>query len=170
MSKPFIGKRVNEKELSVFSKMLTANEQIEGIFSGVAAKHISFKRSRLVVTDRRVILFTPGGFIGGGGGSDAFIYTDISSVQGNRGVRDGGIEINVFGRTERFSNVDKREADLAENMIRENVRKAKIGASKLTKAPAGTLDQLKKLKELLDMGALSKEEYEEKRKKLLDSI
>lgn len=32
------------------------------------------------------------------------------------------------------------------------------------------LDKLKKLKELYDSGALSKEEYEEKKKKILDSI
>jgi hypothetical protein len=33
-----------------------------------------------------------------------------------------------------------------------------------------SLDRLKKLKELLDMGALSKEEYEETKKKLLEKI
>jgi len=35
-------------------------------------------------------------------------------------------------------------------------------------SPASTADELKKFKELLDTGAITQEEYDEKKKKLLD--
>ncbi|WP_306298119.1 SHOCT domain-containing protein [Thermococcus litoralis] len=41
---------------------------------------------------------------------------------------------------------------------------------RIPKSQEDPLEKLKKLKELYDMGVLSQEEYEEKRKKLLDQI
>ena len=170
MSKPFIGKRVNEKELGELSKNLLANEQVQGIFTGAMEGKSSQQMGWLVVTNKRVIRFTRGSLIGSGGGSDAFYYINISSVQGNKGMLGGGIELSVFGKTERIDYFQKKEVDLAVNMIRDNVQKARSEASRFTAAPASPLDQIKKLKELLDTGALSREEYEEKKKKLMESI
>ena len=96
MTKPFIGKRVNEKELGEISKNLLANEQVQGVFSGAMEGKSSQQMGWLVITNKRVLRFTRGSLIGGGVGSDAFYYIDISSVQGNKGMLNGDITERVW--------------------------------------------------------------------------
>lgn len=60
----------------------------------------------------------------------------------------------------------KEEVDIMVDMIRRNVEKARSEESKPATIAESPLDQIKKLKELLVLGALSKEEYEEKKRLL----
>jgi len=57
------------------------------------------------------------------------------------------------------------------NIVREGIERSKAARMQPTVIAAPTpLEELKKLKELLDMGAITKEEYEEKKRKILERI
>jgi len=57
------------------------------------------------------------------------------------------------------------------NIVEEGIKKAKAAKAtpSVTMAPT-PLEELKKLKELLDMGAITQQEYEEKKRKILGKI
>lgn len=168
MSKPFIGSRVKEKELEELTSVLLANEQIQAVFAGnVVGKESIMKEQWLVVTDKRVI-YCARSFRGGS--SDSFYYNEISSVKGHKDSLTGHLELTVKGYDEKFNTSIKKEVEIMVDMISENVEKARSKESKPTIAVESPLDQIKKLKELLDMDAISEEEYAEKKKKLLESL
>lgn len=48
--------------------------------------------------------------------------------------------------------------------------KSRVGSEKMVIMQESSLDKLKKLKELYDLGILSKTEYEEKRQKMLNEL
>lgn len=162
--KVFLGMRIKESDVKELDKFLAPNEKLQAIFSGtVAGRMSSIKAQWLVVTDRRIIFYGRA-FIGGG--SDSFTYNEISSVQGQKGVLLGSIQLNIKGKTEIFENMQKPETDFAVNIIRQNIEKSKD----FTESTVDPLEQLKKLKELLDIGAISEEEYQEKKQILLRKI
>jgi len=161
------GNLIKESDLKELEGFLENNESLEGVFSGtVAGKMSSFKTQWLVVTDKRVIFYGRA-FVGAS--SDSFSYTEISSVQGQRSLVLGSIELNVRGKTERFENMQKSDVDKATELIRRNIEKSKT-TKEVKEVKADPLDQLKKLKELFDMGAISEDEYQEKKKSLLNKI
>lgn len=160
----YLGDRIKKKDLHELDSVLSPDETLQGAFSGtVLGRMSSFKAQWLVVTDKHVI-FHGRAFVGGG--SDVFPYNEVSSVQGKRGLLLGSIQLNIKGKTEVFGNMQKNEVEHAVNLIRKN-----IAASESTPmSSVDPLDQLKKLKELLDANIITEEEYAEKRNKLLAKI
>ena len=113
-----------EEDLKILSGFLMANEQTYGVFSGsVVGKESIMKDQWLVVTDRRVIYYTPSS---SGVGSDSFNYNDISSVQGHKGMLMGDVELNIKDKTEKFRTASKGEVDIMVDMIRKNVEKTNL--------------------------------------------
>jgi len=65
----------------------------------------------------------------------------------------------------------KEKAEKLVEIVKEGIKKAKAAEAtpSITMAPT-PLEELKKLKELLDMGAITQQEYEEKKRKILGKI
>ena len=67
--------------------------------------------------------------------------------------------------------IPKDKAKKLVDIVREGMKRVKEAKAKsLATAEHIHLDELKKLKELLDMGAITQKEYEEKKKKILEKI
>ena len=64
--------------------------------------------------------------------------------------------------------ISGEDAEKLVEIVKEGMKRAKAKPS-ATVAPT-PLEELKKLKELLDMGAITKEEFEEKKKRLLEKV
>ncbi|MDH5687856.1 MAG: SHOCT domain-containing protein [Candidatus Bathyarchaeota archaeon] len=65
----------------------------------------------------------------------------------------------------------KDKAEKLVDIVKEGIKKAKAAEAtpSITMAPT-PLEELKKLKDLLDMGAITQQEYEEKKRKILEKI
>lgn len=156
---------MKEDELKELDNALERNEKLQAVVSGTVESMSSFKTQWLVITNKRVLLYARALI---GGGSDSFSYDEISSVQGQKGILLGSVELNVKGKTEKFINMQKDDVEQSVNIIRQNIEESKSKKSKETSPDP--LEQIKKLKELLDLGAITREDFENKKKKLLESI
>jgi len=163
-SDPFLGARIKEGDLKELDGILIDEERLQAVFSGGVAGQLSIKMQWLVLTDKRVIFYARALI---GGGSDTFYYDEISSVEGRKGLALGSIELNIKGKTESFINMQKKEVDQAVDLIRRNIEESK----RVAPVPAADpFEQIKKLKDLLDSGIITQEEFEEKKKKLLEKV
>src|SRR5262249_20959724 len=123
----------------------------------------------LIVTNHRVILWARGVFKSS---RDAFEFEDIKSVEHQQGMFYGGIVLNIHGKNENFTEMDKEEAIVIAEMIRKKVHKARARMSPEA-APARAADpatQIEKLAALRDKGLITQREFELKKRKLLDQI
>lgn len=82
--------------------------------------------------------------------------SQITSVQGGRDLENSSLTVSVAGNTITFHALAWRDADNITNLLREMAEKSQHGAQE---SPA---DQLLKLKQLLDAGVLTQDEYEAK--------
>jgi len=134
----------------------------------------------IYITNRRVIFRNPKLF---GLKKDYvdFDYMDISNVRMKKGI----FSTEIFLKSRFLSDevklpaVDKKDAEQVFQLIRKGTRGELPGQiiSEEKTAPIveparkkSPIEQLKELKELLDMGAITEAEYEEKKKKILAEI
>lgn len=119
MSKPFLGKLVKDEELEELTSLLMANEQTQGVLNGYVEGKASLTKDHwLVVTDKRVIYYARSVF---GSSSNSYYYNEISSVIGHNGTFLGDIELNIKGKTEKFSTLAVWEVDIMVDMIKKGV-------------------------------------------------
>lgn len=96
-------------------------------------------------------------------------YDQIITVQGKKGMVMGEIGVSTKDKIVRFKDMAKDDVDSIANLIQRLKSKSK---AQQVASPArdSAFDQLKKLAELRQMGAITEEEYQEKRKKLMEMI
>lgn len=147
-----------KKEIKELPSILQQDESIE---NAVRCYYGSGK-ALAVATNKRLILLDKGMF---SMKTEDFPYDKISSVEYESGFMKNKVKISVSGKRVDF---DFAEKDIAK-MFSEFLR-MKINEPKATPASATTslADELKKLKDLLDAGALTQEEYDAAKKKLLE--
>lgn len=126
----------------------------------------------MALTDKRIVFYPRGkGLIAIFKKTNAksFNYDQIISVQGKKGWLMGEISLATKERIIRFKNMLKDDVDQIATMIS---RRKDIAKTEAILAPTreSALDQLKKLAELRQMGAITEAEFQEKRKKLLEAI
>lgn len=112
-------------------------------------------------------------------------YTEITSVNLEKGIFSSEVTITAPGLTtelSRFFNlsrqgvagipaIPKDKAARLVDIVKEGIKQTKASAATPTLTMAATpVDELKKLKELLDIGAITQQEYEEKKKEILKRI
>lgn len=124
-------------------------------------------KNYLIVTSRRVIFWARGIFKES---TDAFAFQDIKSVERQRGLVYGGIVLNVHGKTENFTEMHQDESDLIAKLIREKVAQACQPTAPAAHVSADPVAKLEKLACLLDKGLITRQEFEEKKRKLLGEI
>jgi hypothetical protein len=146
----------------------------------------------IVALDDRLIV-AKAGFMAGatfGGRATSFNYSDITGIQVNTGLMKGTIEIHTPGlgatKASDYWSTDKNEdpfklpntipiakANLGQYQPRLDELRALVAAARTPRneASASSTDlagQLAQLKQLLDAGALSSEEFDAAKKRLLN--
>ena len=136
-------------------------------FTSSSNKGSTFTNHYCIVTDRRVILWARGLL---SGSTDAFDLADVRSVELQTGVMLAALVFNV-GRLECFANVRKGEAKRVCEIVRGMIGRAARGGAGDAGGGGGAdmAGQLKQLADLHAAGALSAEEFEAAKRRVLDS-
>jgi hypothetical protein len=171
--------RGDEKMLAfVKGRVKSHTTRTDGFFSNgffSSTQHETDKGGRyhyhfLIVTNRRVILWARG-FLKAS--TESFDYSDITGVEHQRiGLGQGAaVVLDVHGNKANFAEMHMQEAVLVADLIRQQKQRARdghqVGASRPDNDPAA---QLEKLASLLEKGLITRHEFEEKKRKLLDQI
>ncbi|MBC7263621.1 MAG: PH domain-containing protein [Chloroflexi bacterium] len=164
---PVIGFNVKPEMLEeIKTKILDEHEQLLGVFTAQPRAdrggYKSLLRGRLVITDKRVIVWARGL----GGGTEAFLYNDILSVEGSKGLVLGKVTLNLGGAKEIIDSMPNPEVDIAVKMIREQIQLART-QSQLEQVSDDIPAQIEKLAKLRDAGILTEEEFSAKKAELL---
>lgn len=164
------GDELADEETEEAEKYLDPDERLRAVIAGVVDGSSSL--NRLAVTESRIIFYPKSsGFLSSFSKTNAIIleYDQIITVQGKKGVMLGEIGVSTKDRIVRFKDMAKDDVDQIANMISRLKSKAKT-QQVVSPARDSAFDQLKKLAELRQMGAITEEEFQEKRKKLLETI
>jgi hypothetical protein len=128
------------------------------------------KQGLVVVTDRRVLFLSEG--IGRHKLED-FPYDKVNSVQSEKGMVNGGLKIFASGNAAVIENVyPKERAPEIGDYVRSRLHKAAPEpiATVAPAAAADPMEQIRKLGELRDAGVLTTEEFDQKKRELLERI
>ena len=135
----------------------------------------------IFATDRKLIIRNPS-MLGLRESVEVVPYTEITAIHLQKGLFSSEVRITAPGLTTELGRffklsrhgvagipaIPKNKAVKLVDIVREGMKAAK--ARPQVAAKPTPLEELKKLKELLDMGALTQEEYEEKKKKILEKV
>jgi len=138
----------------------------------------------IFATDRKLIVRNPM-MLGMRESIQVIPYEEITAIDLEKGVFSSEVKVSAPGLTteiRRFFKttrhgiagipaIPKEKAEKLVNIVKEGMKQAKAAKAmpQVTAAPT-PLEELKKLKELLDMGAITQEEYDEKKKKILEKL
>lgn len=138
----------------------------------------------IFATDRKLVIRNPM-MLGLRESVEVVPYSEITAVHLKKGVFSSEVMITAPGLTTELGRffkltrhgvagipaIPREKAKKLVNIVREGMKRTKAAKAmpQVTVAPT-PLEELKKLKELLDMGAITKEEYEEKKKKILEKV
>lgn len=134
---------------------------------------VGTKLATIVLTDYRVYTFAKGSLFGGLVAADEVIPIPmITGVERSRELmNEWGITITRAANVDSFIYCDEKESAEFVSKLRELIQSAQRGPQTIVQeAAVDPLDQLKKLKELLDAGVLTESEYAEKKAALMDRI
>jgi hypothetical protein len=136
------------------------------------------------VTDRKLIIRNPS-MLGLRESVEVIPYAEITAIHLQKGVFSSEVQITAPGLTTELGRffklsrhgvagipaIPRNKAAKLVDVVREGMKRAKAAKAmpQATVAPT-PLEELKKLKELLDMGAITQEEYEEKKKRILEKV
>jgi hypothetical protein len=172
-------------EIEKIRKFLDPDEQVLLVAtqSRVAPGGAITTPNTVFATDRKIVIRNPTTL--GLRESVAVIpYEGIISINVEKGLFSSEVKIAAPGLPSQFKWLATREgvigipaipkdkADQFVNIVKDGMRRAKAAAVAPPPPAAGPtpMEELKKLKELLDMGAISQQEFDEKKKKLLEKI
>lgn len=126
----------------------------------------SERRGTLFVSDRRVGIFTKK--LGGHDMLD-FAYGLLTSIQYKKGISFGEITLLASGDSAKFRQMPKGGVERIAQTIREKMALAHEGGSvpNSQPPPASVADEIIKLATLRDSGALTEEQFEAQKAKLL---
>lgn len=138
----------------------------------------------IFATDRKLVVRNPM-MLGLRESVEAVPYSEITSVRLKKGIFSSEIMITAPGLTTELGRffrltrhgvagipaIPKDKAERLAVIIREGMKRSRASRTQPTViVTPSPLEELKRLKELLDMGAITKEEYEEKKRNILKRI
>ncbi|MCA9026214.1 MAG: SHOCT domain-containing protein [Planctomycetaceae bacterium] len=159
---------------AITGQVREASDKSHGGFSLANASNLKggmFSKHYLLFTDRRVILWGRGTLRST---NDSFDFDAIRSVEIQVGILLASIVFNV-GRTENFANVQKADAKHVVTLIREQLAKRRKTPTSPPHNSADQqkddpIDQIRRLAELRDSGAISDEEFVTLKQKLIGRL
>ncbi len=144
-------------DIRALPEVLEDGEEIKRMATG----YYNHGSGVIVATDRRILFVNKGLLYGIK--VESFPYETITSVTHEKGLSMGSIKIYSGGNKAKIESVLNREIDEFVRIIRSNIGKD-------TGQTPSALDEIKKAKELLDMGAITKEEFEKIKNKYMKKI
>ena len=110
--------------------------------------------------------------------SEDFLFSRITSINWHSGMLLGQIDVHVQGLKSEIKNVQKDPGKLIVDRTRHHISKgdapvsasAEVSAAKATTGEPDVYEQLHKLARLRDAGVISAEEFEVKKRVLMDRI
>lgn len=157
------------------------SEKVFSLNGGVGKVLEVYEDRCALVSQKNAMSFLTGSILNG---NKEFFYADLTSVQFKPatsfingfvqleypGSHSGGQGLNNFNSENSFAfqkaKLKNEEVEKAVNYIRESISKAKSAAS-ATVVQTSPAEELKKFKDLLDMGVISQEEFDAKKKQIL---
>ena len=153
---------LGRKEINELPKILAESEIVDNIAQGT----YSNGQGILVSTNRRLV-FIDKGLLYGLKVED-FPLDKITTIQYETGLLLGEIKIHTSGNIAKIDNVEKTTARSFAEFVRNKLSQPKETIAQSTQP--NVLDQLEKLAKLKDNGIISKEEFIEQKKKLLEKL
>jgi len=138
----------------------------------------------IFATDKKLVIRNPT-MLGLRESVEIIPYAEMTAVRLKKGVFSSEVMITAPGLTTELSRffkltrhgvagipaIPRGKAEKLVNTVKEGMKRARAAKAMPQVAVAPTsLEELKKLKELLDMGAITQEEYEEKKKRILERV
>lgn len=155
------------KQLKFAQEHLEPGEKvIEGVFGVYETKSLgndTVKNGIFLATDRRLFFYGKRTF---GFDSESFPYTNISSIEFGKKAMGYTLSFYASGNKVNMKWINSGDvASLVEYVKAKMSEKNSRASGTVTKTSA--VEQVKEMKELLDMGIISLDEFEVKKKELL---
>ncbi len=120
--------------------------------------------TKLIITNHRIVIYKPG-FVGSE--TEEYPFESIDKIDHKKGFMRSEIEIHTHGKKIELDNISNDDAVKAISIIRQNMQTHKTAQKTvILQAPTAPSTQedpvakLKQLKEMLDAGLVSQEEYD----------
>ena len=151
------------KELRQLPKMLAPGEPVIAFVSGYMSKETWL----VVLTDRRILMIDKNMFIGGE--QISISLEKVSTVEAQTGLLFGDLRIEDSSNEHVVKNIMKHAAERFADRVREQMelRRTSGFAPAAAAAPPDRYSQLERLDGLRQSGALSQEEFDREKAKLL---
>lgn len=151
-----------KKEVKYLSDIIGENETIKYACSGL----VNGRTVLVVCTDSRIIFVNKNLVIGMQQEEIPLEY--VNAVSFTQGVALGSISVTNGANTTLIENVGRVSAPIMAKTIREASKAIRKGEENTSSS--SDLDNLKKLKELVDAGVITQAEFDKKRKEILKRI
>lgn len=170
----YVGKHVNQATLDeAKSRLFSSDEKLFCAIRGVVTKKRGGPRARpevmsgfLLITSKRVVFYVPKIF--GRYEQLVFPYDQISSVSCHKGLIGDRLDLTVASDYIMIDRIPKGDGDIAAQNIRDLVGTMKAQPSfAVVASQTDVAAQIEKLNKLRKEGAITKEEFERMKKKLL---
>lgn len=149
---------------AVIDTVLNENEEILssifGAYETVSLRKETIKSGVLVATNERVIFY---GKRITGYDLENFQYDKISSFELSKKIMGNVVTFYASGNKVKLKWINDKEVDNFIQIVNEKIKQTPSIEKEM---PIDNLQQLKTLKELLDMGAITQEEFDEKKLEL----
>ncbi len=174
----YLGRKVNEKKFVVAkSRVLDQDEELLSVIKGRLTRGVRKRGEKgeyipglFFITDKRVICYAKqmlGRFV-----ELIFPYEQINSVYIKKGIIGDRVDIIAISDAITIDYIPKGDGKIIVQKIRKMMDLAKK-PQVLVQSAAPTVDiadQIEKLASLKDKGILSEEEFERKKKELLEKL
>jgi len=131
--------------------------QQKGVLNAMAVGITGTKQ--LPFTSMTAVQFKPAGLLSG--------YIQFSVIGGNE-AKGGVFQAAGDENTIMFAKKEQETADQLKQLVEGKIRDAQLGKTSPTKNVKSAAEQIREFKELLDMGAITNEEFEKKKAQLLE--
>ena len=169
------GPSVTKSAVAKIDEYLSPGEKVHYLSTGsrlsINGEDKQTIKLRLGLTDRQILLKRKHNLIGTE--QQTFYYEDISSVNLRKGMVFKKIAIETQSGTYGIGVTDSHDSDELQAMvefIREKSRSSRETRGRSAAGETDPLDRIDQLKQLNEKGAISDEEFEEKKNNLLDQI
>ncbi len=160
------------------------SESISRLFSGdetvsMVVEPTSFKPKihphKLIITNHRIVVYKPG-FIGSE--TEEYPFESIDKIDHKKGFLRSEIEIHVRGKEIKLENISNDDAVKAISLIRQNMQTHKVAQktivlqqpTQVAPTEPDPVIKLKQLKDMLDAGLVSQDEYDKTKASILSRM